>query len=125
MLYSFPILRLLAAFPVHLQGSACQNAIAYFKNVLFFSFFLSFMLTCCLVSFIVSLSLKVVIFFNFLLVGSLLPQDCHISYRNQILACCFGIFLINTSVIFSLPSMTSSADVIFGLVAPRNGRGWI
>lgn len=42
MLYSFPDLRLLAAFPVHLQGFSCQNTIAYFKNFFVFYFLFKF-----------------------------------------------------------------------------------
>ena len=62
MLYSFPSLRLLTAFPVPLQGLACQNAMVYFKDFFVFSFFLRFMLTCNLMSFIASLYLKIITF---------------------------------------------------------------
>lgn len=84
------------------------------------------MLTCYLVSFIASLYLKIIIIFlKVLLVGSSLYQDCHISGRHQILVWCSDIFLINPSVLFPLPSMTFSVDIILGLIAPGNGRSWI
>lgn len=97
-----------------------------FQGFFFFSFSVSFMLTCYLVSFIASLYLKIIIIFlKVLLVGSSLYQDCHISGRHQILVWCSDIFLINPSVLFPLPSMTFSVDIILGLIAPGNGRSWI
>lgn len=88
------------------------------SRILFF-FFSLFLCKCHVnllryaVSFIASLYLKIImIFLNVLLAGSLLSQDSHISGRHQILVWCSGVFLINPSILFPFPSMTSSVDII-------------
>lgn len=110
----------------HLQGLAFQNAMAYFKDsFVCFQFLCKFHVTLLCGQFHCFSLSEDYYFFYLPTCGSLLSQDCHTWCRNQILAWCFGMFLINPPDLFSLPLMTSSADVIFGLVAPRNGRGWV